>query len=52
MALLEIRDLTLTTADLTLVKNLSLSLAPGERLGLIERVLENRINNATRYTPS
>ena len=35
MALLEIRDLTLTTAGLPLVQNLSLSLNPGERLGLI-----------------
>jgi peptide/nickel transport system ATP-binding protein len=35
MTLLAIDNLTLTTADLPLVQNLSLSLAPGERLGLI-----------------
>lgn len=35
MTLLAIDNLTLTTADLPLVHNLSLSLAPGERLGLI-----------------
>jgi peptide/nickel transport system ATP-binding protein len=35
MTLLSIDNLTLTTAHLPLVQNLSLSLAPGERLGLI-----------------
>jgi peptide/nickel transport system ATP-binding protein len=35
VALLEIRDLTLATLGQPLVQNLSLSLAPGERLGLI-----------------